>query len=158
MKELAIIGWREWVALPELGISHLKAKVDTGARTSSLHAYYVEPYEQDGIQMVRFGIHPIQRDDSLVMECCAPLKDTRMVTDSGGHREERYVIETLVRLGDLEWRIEMTLANRDTMLFRMLLGRRAIRRRLLVNPGRSFLKGKKPEDPRFFLCKEDDDA
>ena len=149
MQKKTIIGWREWVALPELGIPYVKAKIDTGARTSALHAYFVEPYVADGIRMVRFGIHPIQRNDAVELICTAPVKDVRVVTDSGGHKEERHVIETPVRLGETEWRIEITLTNRDTMLFRMLLGRRAVRKRFLVAPGKSFQQGQVPEDPQF---------
>ncbi len=157
MQKSTIIGWREWVALPELGIPFVKAKIDTGARTSALHAYFVEPYIKDGVRMVRFGIHPIQRNDAVEVVCTAPVKDLRRVTDSGGHQEDRYVIETPVRLGDAEWRIEITLTNRDTMLFRMLLGRRAIRRSFLVASGKSFLEGPAPEDPQFLSFNGDEE-
>src|SRR5210317_743538 len=120
------IGWREWLALPELQIPAIKAKVDTGARTSALHAFFVEPFVKDGVQMVRFGVHPLQKRLDLEIACEAPVKDYRAVSDSGGHREMRYVIETDVVLGDLKKRIEMTLTNRDNMRFRMLLGRTAM--------------------------------
>lgn len=157
MRELTMIGWREWVGLPELGIPYVKAKIDTGARTSALHAYFVEPYVSGGLRMVRFGIHPIQRNEELSVVCTAPVKDVRVVSDSGGHKEERQVIETSVRLGESLWRIELTLTNRDQMLFRMLLGRTAMRRRLFVNPGKSFLQGQEPDDPRFFGCTGDEE-
>jgi len=135
------VGWREWCALPELHIAHIKAKIDTGAKTSSLHAFFVEPYEQNGREMVRFGVHPIQKRDDIEIICCWPVKDFREVSDSGGHREMRYVIETPVALGGRTWPIEMTLTNRDSMKFRMLLGRTAMLR-MQVLPDQSFLFGR----------------
>lgn len=133
-----LVGWREWVALPELGIDRIKTKVDTGARTSALHAFELDPYHAPSGRRVRFWIHPLQDDLSKVVECDAAVVDERMVTDSGGHREKRLVIETQLRIANLAWPIEMTLTNRDTMKFRMLLGRTAMRRRILVNPSVSY--------------------
>lgn len=138
----ATIGWREWVALPDLNLPALKAKVDTGARTSALHAFLIEPYNNDGVDMLRFMIHPIQLNDSLEVECHAPVFDFREVTDSGGHREMRYVIQSRLVIGNIEQTIEMTLTNRDTMRFRMLLGRRAMANRFVVDPGASYVNGK----------------
>ena len=138
-----VVGWREWVALPELDIAAVKAKIDTGARTSALHAFFVEPFEHKGVQMVKFGIHPVQGNDDFEIICEAQVHDLRLVTDSGGHKEERYVIQTPVRLGKKEWDIEMTLTNRDTMKFRMLLGRTAMKDKVLVDPTESYLLGKK---------------
>jgi hypothetical protein len=137
-----IIGWREWVALPELNLPAIKAKVDTGARTSALHAFLIEPYSRDGIDMVKFLIHPIQRKLDFHVECHAPIYDFREVTDSGGHREMRYVIQSTVVIDKHSWPIEMTLTNRDTMRFRMLLGRRAMENRFMVDPGASYVNGK----------------
>lgn len=139
--DLLNIGWREWLALPMLQIPAIKAKIDTGARTSALHAFFVEPFERNGIQMLRFGVHPLQKRLDLEIICEAPVKDYRAVSDSGGHREMRYVIETEVVLGDLKKRIEMTLTNRDNMKFRMLLGRTAMAG-MSVLPDRSYLTGR----------------
>jgi len=136
------IGWREWAALPELNLPAIKAKIDTGARTSALHAFLIEPYTRDGIDMLRFLIHPIQLNQTFEVECHAPVYDFREVTDSGGHREMRYVIQSKVVIGDIAWPIEMTLTNRDTMRFRMLLGRRAMENRFVVDPGVSYVNGK----------------
>lgn len=137
-----IVGWREWVTLPQLQIPAIKAKVDTGARTSALHAFFVEPVWENGVHQVRFLIHPLQRRTDIVRACVATVVDQRLVTDSGGHREERYVIETLVQIGALERNIEITLTNREEMGFRMLLGRTALRQRMVVDPALSYQTGR----------------
>ncbi len=137
-----IIGWREWLALPELQVPAIKAKIDTGARTSALHAFFVEPFTKEGRQMVRFGVHPLQKRLDVEIFCEAPVKDFREVSDSGGHREMRYVIETTILIGDLPRQVEMTLTNRDNMKFRMLLGRTAMEG-LQVIPDQSYLTGRK---------------
>jgi len=140
------LGWREWVALPELGINRIKAKVDTGARTSCLHAFDVQVDEANGQRLVRFSMHPDQHSMDNVVECVAPLKDEREVRDSGGHCEMRYVIETDLKIGPHLHRAEFTLTSRDSMGFRMLIGRTAIKGRYLVDPGQSFLVRKHARD------------
>lgn len=139
------VGWREWVSLPELGIEWVKAKVDTGARTSAIHAFEVEEFTDSGVKMVRFAIHPMQKREDIVQVCTAPVVDERVVSDSGGHREKRLVIKTPVRMGPHEWPIEITLTNRDSMLFRMLLGRTALSGKFVVQSGASYLFGQ----PKF---------
>ncbi len=138
-----IIGWREWLALPSLGIPAIKAKVDTGARTSALHTFDLSTYTDNGHDYVKFHIHPLQRRTDIELECTAPIIDRRMVRDSGGRAEERIVIMSDLSLGENTWPVEITLTNRDDMLFRMLLGREGIRQRgLLVDPAVSYRNGK----------------
>lgn len=134
-----LLGWREWIALPELGIERIKAKVDTGARTSALHTFRVESWQQDGVAWVRFWVRPLQNSESRARCCEAPVLDRRLVRDSGGHEEQRFVIRTPVRVAGACWPIEVTLTDRDSMGFRMLLGRTAIVGRYLVDPARSYL-------------------
>ncbi len=134
----ASLGWREWASLPELGIEQIKVKVDTGARTSALHAFNIYPFHSDGQDWVRFDIHPVQRDDAIEQSCTAPARDYRWVTNSGGKREKRFVIETPIQLGGREWPIEVTLTDRDQMGFRMLIGRSAIIGEFVVDPAKSY--------------------
>ncbi len=133
-----LAGWREWAALPELGITALKVKVDTGALTSALHAIHVRLC---GHERVRFDVHPVQRRSEYTVSCEADLVGRRLVRSSSGHHEYRPVIRTAILLGGRQWSIDLTLTNRDSMGFRMLLGRRAMRRRLIVDPARSFACG-----------------
>jgi hypothetical protein len=137
----ALVGWREWAALPSLGLPAIKAKIDTGARTSALHAFYVDPYEARGLRRIRFGIHPLQGRTDVAVDCAADIVDYRQVTDSGGHRELRYVIEVPIALGGMTWPAEITLTNRDDMMFRLLVGRTAMAGRLMVDPRRSYVLG-----------------
>ncbi|NOI56849.1 ATP-dependent zinc protease [Vibrio coralliilyticus] len=139
MNEKLLVGWRESLSLPELGIEKIKAKIDTGARTSCLHTFKVESFHKDAELWVRFWIHPLQRDNSQEVVCEAKVIDQRVVRDSGGHEETRYVIESTIRLGQQSWKAELTLTNRENMAFRMLLGRTAMHHRMLVDPVKSFL-------------------
>lgn len=139
VKKYPILGWREWVSLPGLGIHKIKAKIDTGARTSALHAFSLNPFVENNASKISFEIHPFQHNTSEVVHCVANVVDKRLVTDSGGHEEERYVIETPMTIAGQTWSIEITLTERENMLFRMLLGRSALRKRFIINPARSFV-------------------
>lgn len=139
MKEKLIVGWREMLSLPNLGIDKIKAKIDTGARTSCLHAFKVESFHKGDTLWVRFWIHPIQHNSEVEVVCEAKVMDERTVRDSGGHEESRYVIESEVNIGGRQWPIEITLTNRENMAFRMLLGRTAMNNRIVVDPAESFL-------------------
>ena len=137
------LGWREWVSLPELGIPAIKAKVDTGARTSAIHAFEIERVSRNGGQdWLSFSVQPIQRDATIVIRCEAALIDIRRVTDSGGHAADRYFISTPLQIGDETRDIEITLSQRDDMLFRMLLGRTAMVPGIQVDPSQSFSLGR----------------
>ncbi len=136
------LGWREWVRLPELGIDRIKAKVDTGARSSSIHAMHLEVLHRDGKQFVRFQVHPVQRSSRDVLTVQAEILEFRDVKSSSGQIAKRPVIVTPVYVAGQIFSIELTLAPRDTMGFRMLLGRQAVRRRFLIDPGRSYYGGK----------------
>ncbi|MCD0463491.1 ATP-dependent zinc protease family protein [Roseiconus lacunae] len=140
-ESLPIIGWREWLSLPELGIKFVKAKIDTGARSSSLHAFDIETYEENGVSQVRFKVNPIQRNDDWTIQCSSPVLDMRSVRSSSGQSAVRPVIKTPVTLFGHRIEIELTLADRNQMGFRMLLGREAFRRRFLIDPGKSYLGG-----------------
>lgn len=143
MDEQAVIGWREWVALPDLGIEAVKAKIDTGARTSSLHAFNVQLLQKRTGTVVRFSVHPYQRNFKTTVTTEAKVLEFRTITSSTGHQSQRPVILTNVTVLGKTWPIEITLANRDSMGFRMLLGRQAIRNHMLVDPGKSYLGGKR---------------
>jgi ribosomal protein S6--L-glutamate ligase len=137
-----ILGWVEWLSLPDLSLPAIKAKVDTGAATSSLHAYKIKYLAKDGKKYVKFEVHPIQRNNKIKKMCIAPLVGMRLVRSSSGEQKERPVILTSIKIGSTAWPIELNLTNRDPMGMRMLLGRQAILGKCLVNPTHKFLHWK----------------
>lgn len=143
MKERAldIIGWREWVGLPEWGIKFIKAKVDSGAKSSSIHATNLEEFKKDGESWVRFRIHPVQRNSDTEVTVETKIIEYRSVRSSSGKASLRPVVKTNIELLGTVWPIEITLANRDEMGFRMLLGRDAFRNRFCVDAGKSYYNG-----------------
>tara|TARA_R110002072_G_scaffold64203_2_gene159186 strand:- start:26286 stop:26738 length:453 start_codon:yes stop_codon:yes gene_type:complete len=147
-KEMKVIGWREWLSLPDLGIKEIKTKVDTGARTSSLHAFDMEKYKRGGKDFIKFKVHPEQDNSKKTISCKSQILEYRKVKSSNGQSELRPVILTTVKLLDEEWPIEITLTNRDEMGFRMLLGRASIKNKFLVNVGKSFYSKKINEKKR----------
>lgn len=134
-----LVGWREWVSLPNLGVERVKVKVDTGARTSAVHASDVEVFDRDGQEWVRFQLQPLQDNQHLRVACEEPVAEWRTIRDSGGHEERRIIIVTDIQVDDEVWPIELSLTDREHMGFRMLLGRRAIRNRFYVDPTQSFI-------------------
>ena len=142
MHKSLIIGWREWVRLPDLGIRKVKAKIDTGARSSSLHVSDVQVVDRKGMNTVRFQVHPMQRSTKGTIHCEAEIVEFRQVRSSTGHSQRRPVIITTIDVLGQAWPIELTLANRDEMGFRMLLGRESLRGRFLVDAGKSFYGGR----------------
>lgn len=151
---LPILGWREWVALPIFNIERIKAKIDTGARSSALHAFIIDPYRRGGESWVMFAIHPLQKSSDIIVECHAQVKDKRLVSDSGGHKQRRYVIDTQFIIGHRVVNAEMTLTNRDSMRFRLLLGRTAINTRYIIDPSASYLQGNPNVNEAQRLLKE----
>ncbi|GKW54008.1 MULTISPECIES: ATP-dependent zinc protease [Pseudoalteromonas] len=139
MSAKIIVGWREWLGLPELGIEKIKAKVDTGARTSCIHAFDIEEFSENGEAWVKFTTHPLQDDVETTVECRAKVVERKYVTSSSGQRELRYFIETKLVAGTQSWPVRVTLSNRSTMKFRMLLGRTAMENRIVVDPALSHL-------------------
>ncbi|GAA1132867.1 RimK/LysX family protein [Nocardioides aquiterrae] len=143
-----VAGWREWVGLPGWGVEWVKAKLDTGARSSAIHAFDVHEFERDGQTWVRFSIHPWQRsaEDAATVE--SPVHDRRRVRSSSGHTTERYVVRMDVTLLGRTVPTEMTLTSRDQMGFRMLIGREALRQGFVVDPARSYLGERPPRAVR----------
>lgn len=147
MKSKLIIGWREWATLPELGVDYIKAKIDTGAKTSAIHAYRVKKITVEGEPWAEFRLHPVQKRRRPEIVCRAPIVDERGVKSSSGHTEARYVVSTLLQLGPVARRVELTLTNRDEMGFRMLIGREALKRQFIVDSSLSYGLGE-PEGKR----------
>lgn len=146
-----MIGWEEICSLPELGLPFIKAKIDTGAKTSAIHAYDIKTFTKDGQKFVRFKIHPLQRNSKIERVCEAPLADRRYVISSNGEREKRYVINTKITLGEKSFMAELTLTSRHKMAFRMLLGREALRKaKVTVDPVKSCLTGRKKSLEKFY--------
>ncbi len=137
-----LIGWEEWCGLPDLELPAIKAKIDTGAKTSALHAFKIKPYNHHGSPWVSFCVYPLQRNKEVYRTCHAQVIDQRMVMNSGGHKENRYVIKTPLVLGGQLWDIEITLSNRDPLSFRMLLGREALNGHVIIDPVKSMRQGK----------------
>jgi ribosomal protein S6--L-glutamate ligase len=153
-----ILGSEEWCSFPEIGIPTIKARVDSGAKTSALHAINIAPFIKEGKNWVRFDINPIQNNVKTIIHCEAPLIDKRIVKSSSGFREQRYVIQSLLDIGKDKWLIEMTLTNRDSMGFRMLLGREAMSGRVLVDPEQKYLLGQPSVDNLKELYKNTEKA
>jgi hypothetical protein len=143
-----VLGWREWLALPDFGVRSIKAKLDTGARSSSLHVEAIEEFERDGAVWVRFALDAKTRSGRRARWLEAPLSDRRKVTDSGGRSELRPFIRTCIRLGGDRFDIETNLTNRHGMMFPMLLGRTALAGRIIVDPARSFVLGERTRKTR----------
>lgn len=139
-----IAGWREWVALPELGIPAVEAKLDTGTRTSVLHAFDIENHIVDGRERVSFRVHPLRENDRIELRVSADVVDERIIVSSNGQEELRIVIRTPLALGGLTWPVEVTLTDRRLMKYRMLLGREALAGRVVVNSLETHLLGKPP--------------
>ncbi|MEL7024390.1 MAG: ATP-dependent zinc protease [Pseudomonadota bacterium] len=138
-------GWREWVDLPGLELSGVKAKLDTGARSSALHAWDIEPFERDAQRWVAFNVLPVHRDNGQIRRCESPLVGEKTIKSSTGTRTHRCMIRTTINLGSQSWSIDLTLVDRSDMLFRLLLGRTALRDRVIVDPSLSYLlSGKQP--------------
>lgn len=136
-----ILGWREWVSMPQLGLPAIKAKIDTGARTSALHAFSIETFGPDHQPKVRFGVHPVEERDDIEVFCTAKVVDRRQVISSNGQSEMRYIIHTPIKIGDREWPIEVSLSNRETMAHRMLLGRTALEaQEAIVQPWSEYMQ------------------
>ena len=139
--EKVIIGCEEWLSIKDLNIPIIKARVDSGAKTSSLHAYNINQFQENGKNYVRFDIHPIQNDRTTIQNCRGLVVDKRNVKSSSGNKEQRIVIKTPITLGGETWEIEVTLTNRDSMGYRMLIGRQAMTNRVLIDPDSSFCLG-----------------
>ncbi len=144
----SLIGWREWASLPDLGVDHINAKIDTGAKTSAIHAFKIKEVEIDGEAYVKFFLHPVRRRKSPEIFCCVPIAGKRLIRSSNGQIEERYVISTRLRLGSRLRKIDLTLTNRDSMGYRMLIGRDALRRKFIIDAGASYLLGRHNEMER----------
>lgn len=137
-----LIGWTEWCELPGLNIPIIKAKIDTGAKTSAIHALNIKRILNEGTPYARFDLKPIQGNNKILIHCEAPIIDERYITSSNGHKEKRYIINTPLKISNECWNIELSLSNREPLKYRMLLGREAMNHRVLVHPGITCNQGK----------------
>lgn len=154
-KDKETIGWKEWFSLESLGIPIIKGKIDTGAKTSALHAFNIETFYVEDVEYVKFDIHPLQKNRTLIRTCIARVVDRRMVSDSGGKKEKRFVIKSMLTVGKKKMSIELTLTNRDSMSFRMLLGREAIKKsKMMIDISKAFAQGKKGKREILKLYRE----
>jgi ribosomal protein S6--L-glutamate ligase len=154
-KTKKIIGWKEWFSLDCIALPAIKGKIDTGAKTSALHAFNIETFYIEDVEYVRFDIHPLQKNKRLVRSCISRVIDRRMVSDSSGKKEKRIVIKSDLKIGDKKIRVELTLTNRDNMSFRMLLGREAIMQaKMIVDISKSFVQGKLKKSKVLKLYRE----
>lgn len=133
-KDKLLIGRDEWCTLPDLRVRAIKAKIDTGAKTSALHAFNIRRVKINNKRYVKFDIHPLQSDNKTIISCVAPIIDQRHIMSSSGHIEHRYVIQTMLSISNTEWSIQVTLSNRDPLRYRLLLGREALNNRVLIDP------------------------
>jgi len=147
--EAVTLGWEEWVSLPRLNLPAIQAKVDTGAKTSALHATDIQLIEQSNKTFAKFTVHPVPSRLEVKVECMAPVIDQRVVISSNGEQERRYVIETDLEIGKVRWKVEITLANRDQLAYRMLIGRQALRTGVIIDPSKSYCQGKRPYNDYF---------
>ncbi len=151
-KEKMLIGWREWCALDKLGIPAIKAKIDTGAKTSALHADNIEVFKKNGEDYIKFIVHPIQKNSDITSYCEAKIKDRRFITSSNGEREKRYVIETTFKIGNTLFTSDMTLTTRYGMTYRMLLGKDAlIAGKFMIDVTKSYIAGKPKNAKDLYL-------
>jgi hypothetical protein len=148
------IGWQEWCALPQLNLGAIKAKIDTGAKTSAIQAFDIKTFNcKDGLH-VRFALHPLQAHENLARECSAKVVDQRWIMSSNGHKEHRYVIQTLIIMAGETWEIELTLSDRDPLKFRLLLGRTALKGRVIIDPSKKFCLGRLAFDQAHSFYRE----
>jgi len=140
-QSLVLVGWREWAGLPDLGAGRIGAKIDTGAKGSALHAFKIKEFETDGVRHVEFWLHTLQGKEQREIFCHALIAGKRLIKSSNGLEEERIAIETDLRLGEQLWKINLTLTNRETMEFPLLIGRDALGGKFMIDPAESYLLG-----------------
>ena len=134
IEDKLLIGRDEWVSLPDLSLPMIKAKIDTGAKTSAIHAFNISQKKHRGVDTVFFEVHPLQGNNEIKIHCQSPITDQRIVMSSNGHKENRYVISSKLNIAGVSWPIEITLSNRDPLKYRLLLGREALKKYVLIDP------------------------